>query len=271
MLPLPNFFLRYSTTCAPPARAWCLLAVLVLWTGAVGAQPTRTAAEEAFANGVTLYNQGAYEKALVAFQQAEASGYESGELYYNMGNAHFRLNELGPAILYYERARQRIPYNPELQHSLRVAEAQTENDVRYLPRPFWVHMWTWALAHLGPTGLFGFGLLLYLGTAGMLGYRIWSGRPNAWIRRITIVTSILSLLLVAAGFFSSIQQANFRSAVVIARESQVLDSPSAMGTVRTTVYEGLVCDVIERRTEWAEVYLPNGTTGWVPAGDIVEI
>ncbi len=235
------------------------------------AQDLETAAEEAFAHGVAHYQRGAFDEALVAFQMAESTGYKSGELYYNMGNVYYRLNQLGQAILYFERARQLIPYNEQLGHSLRVAQSQTQNEIRYLPRPFWVQAWTWALAHLGPIGLFGLGFGLYLITAGLLGYRIWSGQPNAWVRRSMIVCSLSGMLLVAAGLFSSVQRANFRAAVIIEREATVRAAPNEMGETQTVIYEGLVCDILDTRSEWTQVYLPNGTTGWVPATAVAEI
>ena len=49
------------------------------------------------------------------------SGLESGELHYNLGNAWFRLGELGPAILHYERARRSMPRDDDLAANLALA------------------------------------------------------------------------------------------------------------------------------------------------------
>ena len=53
----------------------------------------------------------------------------NGHLYYNLGNAYFRLKLLGHAILYYERARVLIPGDDDLDYNLRYVRQQTKDMV----------------------------------------------------------------------------------------------------------------------------------------------
>ena len=55
-------------------------------------------------NGNTLYAEARYQDALSAYQQAERSEPESGEVQYNLGNAYFRQFELARATESYKRA-----------------------------------------------------------------------------------------------------------------------------------------------------------------------
>lgn len=55
-----------------------------------------------FDEGNTYYAAGEYQKAISSYELAIASGYASAELYYNTGNAYYRLDELGMAMLYYK-------------------------------------------------------------------------------------------------------------------------------------------------------------------------
>ena len=59
-----------------------------------------------FERGNELYKSERYEEAIREYEQVLALGYESPELYYNLGNCYYRLERIGKAILYLERARQ---------------------------------------------------------------------------------------------------------------------------------------------------------------------
>ena len=61
--------------------------------------------EELFHRGNQFYKDGNYESALNSYLEVLGSGYSGGDLYYNMGNACYRLKMIGHAVLYYERAR----------------------------------------------------------------------------------------------------------------------------------------------------------------------
>ena len=66
----------------------------------------------------SLYQQGQYEPALEQYNAVILSGKESADLYYNMGNAAYRSNSIGHAILYYEKALKLEPAHEDAIHNL---------------------------------------------------------------------------------------------------------------------------------------------------------
>ena len=68
------------------------------------------------------YNLGSYEQALVGYDSIVQLGLHSSELYFNMGNAHYKLNRIAPSILNYEKAQLLDPTNEDIQHNLRFAQ-----------------------------------------------------------------------------------------------------------------------------------------------------
>ena len=52
------------------------------------------------------YQESDFEGALSSYLRVVEAGLESGEVYYNIGNAYFKVGDLARAILYYERARR---------------------------------------------------------------------------------------------------------------------------------------------------------------------
>ena len=52
------------------------------------------------------YNQGLYDSAIATYSLVLDQNLESYQLYYNMGNAYFKKNDLASAILFYEKAKK---------------------------------------------------------------------------------------------------------------------------------------------------------------------
>ena len=96
------------------------------------------AAQDAFFDeGNQRYQDGDFDGALERYARILDDGLESGELYYNIGNTYFKLNELGPAILYYERARRLMPGDDDLVANLELARSMTADQITLLPE-FWL-------------------------------------------------------------------------------------------------------------------------------------
>jgi tetratricopeptide (TPR) repeat protein len=226
-------------------------------------------AVRAYDDGVAAYYDGQYEAALEAFLAAENTGYRSGALLYNIGNTYFRLNRLGMAVVYYERARMLIPSDDLLNHSARIAQRRTKNRFSTIPRPFWGKWWDAAVANIGPVWMYFVGLCFYLTAAVFLGARIWSGSRNDWLRRGVALCLVAGLPFLGAAFIASHSQATHRLAVVIELEADLRERPTEDADTATRVYEGLVVDLLERQEPWIRVGLPDGTTGWL-IEDVIE-
>ncbi|MGD8414936.1 MAG: SH3 domain-containing protein [Candidatus Latescibacterota bacterium] len=224
----------------------------------------------AYQTGLEAYLAGDYEGALDNFLTAEASGKTSGELLYNLGNTYFRLNNLGKAVLYYERARRLMPTDDLLNHSIRIARRKTMNRFARIPRPIWSKYWTAVVARLGPGWMFFVGLCFYFTAVVFLGFRIWTKSRNDWLRRGLALSMLGAIFFIAAAFLASRDRASTLTAVVQETSVDLRDSPSPVGEVETTVYEGLVVHIVDESESWLQVRLPDGTTGWVE-GMTVEV
>ncbi len=247
--------------------------VVALNTIGVGAhaQDQTGDASLAYDQGLEAYLSGDYETAVEAFLRAEKSGKTSGELLYNTGNAYFRLNNLGKAVLYYERARRLVPTDDLLIHSARIARRKTMNRFNQIPRPVWSKWWAALVARLGPGWMFFVGLCFYLTAILFLGFRIWTKSKNDWLRRGFVLCFLAAIPLVLAAFKASRDQSNDLTAVVLQTRVGLRDSPSPSGSVETTVFEGLVVEIVNQSEGWVEIRLPDGSMGWINANAIEEV
>ena len=109
----------------------------VSWVGMFGAPGPAVTQVEFYQEGNRLYQEGDFEGALASYLRLVEAGFESGEVYYNIGNTYFKLGDVAPSILYFERARRLLPGDEDVQANLDLARSLTVDEIEPLPR-FWL-------------------------------------------------------------------------------------------------------------------------------------
>ena len=79
-------------------------------------------ADSLFVSANELYRNGTFEEAIKKYKEIETLDAISSELYLNLGNAHYKLNKVGPTIFYYEKALKLDPLNTDVQNNLIFAQ-----------------------------------------------------------------------------------------------------------------------------------------------------
>src|ERR1700684_3279079 len=72
-------------------------------------------AGNSFDSANKLYEQGKYPAAAAAYDKLLAGGNVSEALYFNLGNAEFKMNQVGRAIASYRQAQRLAPRDAELR------------------------------------------------------------------------------------------------------------------------------------------------------------
>ena len=62
--------------------------------------------ESLFNQGNNAYNKAEYKKAISLYEQTLKMGQHSAALYYNLGSAYYKLNNIAESIYYFEKAKQ---------------------------------------------------------------------------------------------------------------------------------------------------------------------
>ena len=150
------------------------------------------------------YGKGAYDEAIVAYDSLLASGYESAKLYYNLGNAYFKNNRIGKAILNYNRALQLAPSSEDIQYNLQVANAHTVNRIDAVPE-FFLTTWFRSLRTMFNSNGWAVLSLIFLGItlAGAMVYLL-SGTVRG--RKIGFSAGVIALILFIFAVSFSIRQ-----------------------------------------------------------------
>ena len=235
----------------------CLLAIML-----IGAAPCFAQTTDHFAQGNQEFAQGKFKEAVSSYDTLVRSGDFSANLFYNLGNAHFRLEDFAAAILNYERARALEPRHPEVLANLRIAR----DEARALELP---SGWAERLLRFGDLNQYtaAASILLWMG-AFILVARIFARRRSAGLVALGFLTLVLSVSLGVAILFIDRGNTGRSLAIVIKRETSArLATADNAGTV-LALPAGSEVRVIRRRGDWVYAALPNNLMGWIPAASL---
>lgn len=246
------------------ATGLAALALALLPGGLLARDATR---EALFAEGNRLYREGDFAGAITSYGSVLEGGFESAALYFNLGNAHFRLGDTGPAVLNYERAVRLDPGNDDIRANLALVNQRLQDRIEPLPR-FWLLSafdWWMGLIPRGVLEVMVAASYLILGGVVVL---IVLRRPDGWrapLRRCAHAAAVATILLGATLLIRETGLGRPEEAVVMAAEARVLNAPSEdAGLTLFTLHEGTKVRVDRRVGEWAEVVLADGKVGWLP-------
>ena len=226
-----------------------------------------------FARGNALYEEGDFEAAAAAYASVLATGLESAALHYNLGNAHYRVGRLGPAVLAYERALRLDPGHDDALANLALVNAQLRDRFEPLPR-FWLSAaadwWlaVWPRRAVGPAAACAY---LALGAALAM---LVLGRPRRAARALRAAAWTAGTAFVALGATLAAKEAGWtqpEEAVVMAGEAQAVSAPSSDGLALFTIHEGAKVRIDRRSGGWAEIVLADGRVGWLDAAALEAI
>jgi len=245
--------------------------IIVMLLAAPLSRAQDAASLQRFDEGTTALIEGRFQDALGAFETIQRSGWESDALYYNMALAHYRLDNLGQAIRFLEKARQLNEDDPRILHSLAIAGQRQADRFSTLPDPFWLSARAWLTDQVPIRTAFLIGILCWFGFAAAWLANVVGGVNGPGWQRGRSVGFVLGLVLITHAFASSIWPPHPDRHVILADVSQLREQASLEAAEVVEVHEGLIVDVRASAPAWYLVEIPNGTRGWVPSADLGDI
>lgn len=224
----------------------------LLAVGAAGAY------DGTFLRANDAYEHGDFETAINAYEQLIAEGVTQAPVFYNLGNAYYRANNLGAAIANYERALQLDPAYEAARRNLDFCVARTERQWgRPLP-PAWQESLLMWHGNWTPQAVYRLAMLSWLALWALLALRLWI--PN---KRLTQAAIVMAL---AAAAFATSAYAKFHPPLMAVAMQDHTPVRYGVGESQTMNFELLRGDrvVVDiRRGGWARVRNADGQRGWV--------
>ncbi len=229
--------------------------------------------QEMINKGDSAYKQEMYREAVTQYEAVLGQGFESAELYYNLGNAYFNLNNLPAAILNYERARVLSPGDADIEFNLNIANSMITDKIEIVPEVFYVRWWkslrssfnlhTWTVASISI-----FAILILCAGIFFLSRNIFMRKLGFWAGTAFF---LLSIAVFSMTFTKYDMQSKHMEAIVFDPTITVKSSPSQLGKDLFVIHEGTKVHIIEEINEWCNISIANGSDGWLPSSSIRRI
>ena len=230
-------------------------------------------AQSGFERGNDLYQKGKYDLAIKEYESVLAENKESAELYFNLGNCYYKLQQTAPAIYNYEKALVLDPANKVALNNIKFAQKHTIDEIKVVPKVGFAKLLrdftgiypfdTWAWITIGFAILFLLFFLGYYFSQAVVVKRIF------FLGMFVILLSIM--LSISAAFFEKSHFDNEKPAIVFAESADVRSEPQNASTSIFTLHEGTKVYVEETLENWKKIQLTDGTEGWIDSKAIKEV
>ena len=238
---------------------------MFLFSGTIFAQNTTS-----FEQANTLYNEGKYAEAIDKYNVILDSDMHSADLYFNLANAHYKLNNIAPSIYFYEKALQLSPNDVDIKNNMAFAKNMTIDAIDVIPE----------------TGV----SKIIKSTTNLMPFDAWAKTSVAFVlcfvilflvyyfaystikKRLAFISSITSLFLLCVSLAFAFHKFNIdkknKPAIVFAQESKVKSEPNSRSEESFRLHEGTKVQVLDTVNSWKKIKLADGKTGWISANDI---
>jgi len=236
--------------------------LFAIYTSAVFAN---TEVNSLMKSGNELYKNNQYQSAIDEYNKLVKQGYEGTTLYYNLGNAHYRLGKVGFAILYYEKALKFFPGDEDAKHNLAIAKLNIKDKVDELPPFFIFNIWEAMLASFSVSGwtIIGyiiFILLLLSFIAYFFSISVTQQRISFFIGVGFLVLLFLSISLLAVKMN---KEFNIKDGIIVENIVTVKSSPDNSFKDEFVIHEGLKVRLEDNVDDWVKIRLADGKIGWI--------
>jgi len=216
------------------------------------------------------YDSKKYKEAIEHYEVLLKEGFQSYQLYYNLGNAYYRNNQLGRAIYNYELARKLEPNDEDVRINLSKASAKTIDKIdskenffinavkTNVLSSFTTNTWAW----LTVLSLLLVCVLTFL-------FVVSNNKP---VKQMAFVGSILLFFVFLITYFLGYSALNAKNnnkfAIILNKESKIVNEPNLTATTKFVLHEGTKIRLVEGNGDWVLIKLDNGNEGWVKRVEI---
>ena len=218
----------------------------------------------------SAYVRGQYQHAITQYEALLKQG-ASADLYYNLGNAYYRTENIPEAVLNYERALLLSPGDRDIRFNLQIARSKTFDKIVPESEMFFV-TWYRSLVSMMSVDAWARTALIALALTIIL-LLVYLFSERIWLRKAGFFGGVaLLVLFVGANIFAWQQKKdllNRKGAIIFAPSVTVKSTPAANGTDLFILHEGTKVVITDgSMKEWKEIRLADGKEGWIESKHI---
>lgn len=221
--------------------------------------------EVVFDEGNALYNQGNYTEAIEKYTSIINNGSESAELYYNLGNAYYKINDIANSIFYFEKSLLLDPNNNETKNNLSFSQNMTLDRIETVP----VNQVSKFISKF--TNLFDYNTWLLISIIfeflSLIVFSLYLFNKNSDTKKryfsIGSIFLFCFIIFLILGVNSKSEYENNNPAILFDSRISFKSEPNERSEELFLLNEGTKVNVLEKLNEWSLVELSNGSKGWI--------
>lgn len=223
-----------------------------------------------FEKGNEAYVSGNFEEAISLYNKIIDEGFESSELYYNIGNAYFKSGKLGFAVLNYERGLKLSPNDEDLIHNIQFVNSKLLDKIESVPLLFIFEWWNSFVKLFPINSWIVLSLIIYITLLTIIILFLY-GR-SIRLQKLSFAGGLfLFFLLIVFSFstYSSIKKFNSTNeGIILSQQVNVKFSPDEKSTDSFILHEGAKIFIQDEFENWIKVKIADGKVGWIKQNQI---
>ena len=226
---------------------------------------TSHAAPVTKAQADSAYARENYQQAITDYETLLKGGV-SADLYYNLGNAYYRTDNITKAVLNYERALLLSPGDADIRFNLQMARSKTIDKITPESEMFFV-TWYHSLVNImsvdawARTALIALAIAIILALAYLFSERMWLRKLGFFGALFLLVVFLLSNIF---AFQQKRKLTHRTGAIIMSSAATIKSTPSKNGTDLFILHEGTKVTVTDDSMKgWKEIRVDDGKEGWV--------
>lgn len=219
------------------------------------------------------YKKGNYQQAIRDYEELLKKG-PSVELYYNLGNAYYRTDNITRAVLNYERALLLSPGDEDIRFNLQMARSKTIDKITPKSEMFFV---TWYKSLVNFTSIDGWANTAIISIAiALLLILCYLFGKKILIRKAGFYGAIFFVVLFISSNIFAYEQRRILTrrtgAIITAASAPLKKTPVANSEYNTIIHEGSRVEIIDdTMKDWKLVELEDGREGWIQSSQMERI
>ncbi len=225
-----------------------------------GIQASASETARIFMEGTKAYENGNWQTAIEAFEHVADRGLENGSLFYNLGNAYLKNDDLGQALLWYERALKHIPDDPDLRFNYDYALTLTRDERVDDRSPLLRILFFWKYRLSAPIVCWG---AIFLNASVWIALSVLVIRKKRLLRPSIIVAAVLTLIFTFTSAYNYFEAKRINHAVVLLEKVAVRSGLTDSATELFILHAGTKVRVERQSATHLLIRYTKDKIGWV--------
>ena len=224
-----------------------------------------------FTEANNFYNNSKYEKSVEIYLEILDSGHHSAELYYNLGNSFYKLNNIANSILYYEKSLKLNPKDKDVTNNLKMVNNGIIDDIVKIPESF-INNQLNNLSNYFSYASWG-SILIIFSFLFLLVFIIYFFSKDPIVKRASFTSLFILVVLIGITLKISFNayEKNYieKYAIIFSTKIEIKSEPNERSENLLTLHSGTKVKIIDSFNEkWVKIKLVNGQEGWINNNEI---